>query len=65
MGIIVTWLSANWGTILVCALLVALVAGLVYKLIKDKKQGKSTCSCGCSGCAMKDQCHKQPPKNQD
>ena len=37
---------------------IAFVA-VIIKLIIDKKKGKPSCSCGCSGCAMKDQCHKK------
>ena len=29
----------------------------------DKKQGKTSCGCGCSACAMKDMCHSQNPQN--
>ena len=28
-----------------------------FILTGDKKNGKSSCGCGCSGCAMKDACH--------
>ena len=51
------WLQHNAGTIVIGALVACLVAGLAWKLIRDKKQGKSSCSCGCGGCALKDQCH--------
>jgi hypothetical protein len=26
-------------------------------MVKNKKQGKSSCGCGCSSCGMKDSCH--------
>ena len=52
-----SWLSANLATIIVF-LVVALVVGLIIiKMVKDKKAGKSSCSCGCGGCPMKDSCH--------
>ena len=37
------------GTILIAVILVAIVAAIIYKLVKDKKQGKSSCggSCRC------------------
>ena len=55
------WLSANIGTIVVRVILIAAVALIVRKLLKDKKAGKSICGCsadgtcsghcaGCSGC---------------
>ena len=48
-------------------LLTAIIAGVigaafvavVVTMIVNKKRGKSTCSCGCGGCAMRDMCHKE------
>ncbi len=53
------WLGANIGTILVCAILLAIVTAIIIHLINNKRKGKNSCSCGCgcSGCAMKDTCH--------
>ncbi len=51
---------SNWGTILV-ALVVALIAiSIAFKLIRDKKKGKSACSCGmdCGQCPSHNMCHK-------
>ncbi len=55
------WLSANIGTIAVCAVLVAVITAIIIYLINNKKKGKNSCNCGggCSGCAMKDACHPQ------
>ena len=44
-------------SVIICTVLAAVVALIIRKMIKDKKQGKSGCGCGCSGCAMKDSCH--------
>ena len=44
------------GTILVAVILAAIVAAIIYKLVKDKKQGKSSCSCGC--CPNSSRCHR-------
>ncbi len=53
------WLSQNAATIIV-GLIVALIVGLiVYKMIKDKKNGKTSCSCGCGGCPLSESCHKE------
>lgn len=46
-------------TIIALIVIVGIVLALVIKLIIDKKQGKTSCSCGCGGCAMKDMCHSQ------
>lgn len=67
MKAIFAWLSANLATILICAVLIAVVALLIYSLIRDKKKGKSCCS-GCSGCVHGSSCptasHNQPPKRE-
>ena len=45
------WLSANAGTITVCALVLIAAALAVRSLVRSKKQGKSPCGCsGCAGC---------------
>ena len=51
------WLSANIGTIIVCVILAIIVAAIIVKLRKDKKQGKPTCGCNCAHCAMHGACH--------
>ena len=50
----------NPGTFAVLAVLIIIVGLIVYKMIKDKKSGKSSCSCGgsCSCCGMAGSCHK-------
>jgi len=45
-------------------LAVALVL-IVVKMIKNKRAGKSSCGCGCSGCAMKDICHSKSKNNSE
>ena len=49
----------NPGTLAVSAVLVIIVGLIIYKMIKDKKSGKTSCSCGgsCSGCGMAGSCH--------
>ncbi len=47
----------NAATIIVTLILAAVVAAALIKIIKNKKSGKSSCGCGCSGCAMKNSCH--------
>lgn len=53
------WLTANLGTIAVSALLVLVVAAIIVKMIRDKKQGKHSCAHGCANCAMSGVCHKK------
>ena len=55
------WVIQNIGTILVSALLIAVVAGIIVSMIRKKRKGQSVvCGCGsCKGCAMHGSCHKQ------
>lgn len=50
------WLSQNLATILICLALIIIVALIIAKLIKDKKQGKNTCGNNCAHCAMAGSC---------
>ena len=55
----ISFLVDNWGSILVGLILIALVAGVVIKLRRDKKRGKSSCGCGCENCPSHCMCHKK------
>ncbi len=52
------WLAENMATLIIAAVLIAAVISILVKMAKDRRQGKSSCGCGCSSCAMKDSCHK-------
>ena len=52
------WIGENAGTIIVSIVLIALVTGIVIRLRKDKKQGKSSCGGNCGCCPMGGACHK-------
>ena len=43
------WFSENMGTIIICAILAAVVALIVIYKVRQKKKGVSSCGCGC-GC---------------
>jgi len=51
------WIAQNLGTILVSAVLLVIVIAIVRYLIRQKKQGRSSCGCNCAHCAMHGQCH--------
>ena len=52
------WIGKNIGTIIIVAVLAALVALIIVKLVGDRKKGKSaSCGCGCDACALRDKCH--------
>lgn len=45
------------ATIIICAALAVATAAVIIKAVRDKKNGKTSCSCGCSGCASEGMCH--------
>ena len=51
------FIQDNWGSMLVGAILLAVVALIVVKLVRDRKSGRHSCggdceSCGaCKGCS--------------
>ena len=51
------WIAQNLGTILISAVLLVIVIAIVRYLIRQKKQGRSSCGCNCAHCAMHGQCH--------
>lgn len=48
------FIAQNIGTIIVGLILLAIVALIVRKLVRDKRSGKGGCGCGCGceSCAM-------------
>ena len=44
-----SWIQANIGTIVVAAILLIGIGFIIRSLIRNKKAGKSLCSCGCGG----------------
>lgn len=52
-----TWIIDNIATIIICAVLIAIVAAIIVSMIRNKKKGKSSCGCGCSDCPMSSSCH--------
>ena len=54
-----SWLSANIGTVLITLLLIAVIVIIIVKLRKDKKKGVSSCGGNCAHCAMSGTCHQQ------
>lgn len=54
----VSWIGANIGSIVVVTILLAVIAGIITVMVKDKKKGKSCCGGNCSHCPMGGSCHK-------
>ena len=57
------FITQNIGTIAVLFILAVIIGLIINKMRKDKKEGKSGCGCGCSGCAIKDSCPSQNKNN--
>jgi len=55
----INFLTQNLGTIIVCGILLFIVYAIIAQQIKNKRNGKTSCGCGCSSCAMSDICHKK------
>ena len=53
------WLAENMATIVVFFVLIAVVTAILVSMARGKKNGKSSCGCGCEGCATSDSCHKE------
>ncbi len=61
-GTAMNWFTENAGTILVSLVLVLLVAFIVRGLIRDKREGRSSCGGDCGCCPMGGACHKPQAK---
>lgn len=59
-----TWITENMSTIIISAVLVMMVAAVIVSMIRGKKKGKSSCGCGCAGCAMNGACHPENPQTR-
>ncbi len=46
-----------WPTILVGSIVAAIFLAIIICGIRNRKRGRHACSCGCSGCGMKEVCH--------
>ena len=53
------WITANLSTIVISAILLAIVTSISLHLIRQKKQGKSSCGAGCAHCTNAGCCHHQ------
>ena len=56
-------IAENMPTVIVSGVLAAIVGLIVYKMISDKKKGRSSCggscSSGCAGCSMSCSCRSE------
>ena len=54
----IAWITANLGNIVVSLVLIAIVVSVIFKLIKDKKNGISSCGGNCKSCGMCSSCNR-------
>ncbi len=52
-----SFLAENGGTILVLAVLAAVLSGAALAMRRARKAGKGGCGCGCAGCPSRGICH--------
>ncbi|MGI6238800.1 MAG: FeoB-associated Cys-rich membrane protein [Christensenellales bacterium] len=52
-----SWIAANIGTIIICAVLGVIVACVIAVMVRDRKKGKSSCGGNCGHCSMGGSCH--------
>ncbi|MCI5996354.1 MAG: FeoB-associated Cys-rich membrane protein [Blautia sp.] len=45
------WFMQNLGTIVISFLLAAVVCSVIVKMVRDKKNGRSSCGCNCGNCS--------------
>lgn len=58
----IDFLAANAGTIVAGLVVLAIILLVIFKMKKDKKQGKSSCGCSCGCCPNAQLCHPNTEK---
>ena len=61
----ITWITANSANIVVSLILIATVTAVIFKLIKDKKNGISSCGENCANCVMRTSCTDKKEKREN
>ena len=49
----------NASTVIVALIVAAIFVAIIVSQVRKKKQGKGSCSCGCSDCSMSGICHEK------
>ncbi len=52
-----TWLAANLSTIIITLVLIVIVGLILRSMVRDKKNGKSSCGGNCGSCGGCSACH--------
>ena len=45
-----SWFLANWVNAALIAAVLAVIALILWGMIRDRRAGRSACGCSCSGC---------------
>ena len=53
------WITENLSTIIVSAILLAIIIATSVYLIRHRKKGRISCGCNCAHCAMHGTCHSK------
>lgn len=53
------WIAEHLSTIIVSAILLAIIIATSVYLIRQRKKGRSSCGCNCAHCAMHGTCHSK------
>ncbi len=59
------WLKENLANVIVALVVVLVISLIIFYLIRQKKQGKSSCGSGCAGCPMSGSCHKKADNDKE
>lgn len=49
--------TGNVANVVITAVLIIVVAAVIAGMLRSKRKGKSSCGCGCAGCAVEGACH--------
>lgn len=58
------WILENLGTVVISAVLLAVVVAIIAGQIRKRKKGENSCGCGCDHCASAAVCHPSMPTKQ-
>ena len=50
------------GTVVVLIIVAAVIAAIIWKMARNKREGRTSCGCGCESCALNGQCHEKTQK---
>ena len=56
------WLSQYWGSLLIGAIVIGIVAVIVWRIVRNRRAGKTVCGGDCANCPGCCACHPAPEK---